>query len=249
VKARIWFLLKVLDSRPGLLCAGVMFYRENDGIPREISTCRGACVCAPSSQVERNLDSIVNATGADTRVRPYDHPPLVMGSQNRSTKGHVAFLSLGSNVGDTRHHLKAARRALAALGVSLEDASACYATEPVDFKDQPWFLNQVIRVRTDLTPMELLQTCLRTEHQQGRCREIAKGPRTLDIDILLYDDLILQDPELQIPHPQIPLRRFVLEPLAALAPRKVHPILRDTFERLLAKCPDPSRVERLEESD
>ena len=172
-----------------------------------------------------------------------------MGNHSHTTHGHVAFLSLGSNVGNTRYHLKAARQALAALGVSVEEASACYATEPVDFKDQPWFLNQVIRVHTDLAPMELLQACLRTEQEQGRCRDVAKGPRTLDIDILLYDDLILQDPELQIPHPQIPLRRFVLEPLAALAPKKVHPILRNTFERLLAKCPDPSRVERLEESD
>jgi len=172
-----------------------------------------------------------------------------MGHQDHSSKGHVAFLSLGSNVGDTRRHLKAARHALAALGVSVEEASAFYATEPVDFKDQPWFLNQVIRVSTDLTPTELLQACLRTEHEQGRRRDTAKGPRTLDIDILLYDDLILQDPELQIPHPRIPLRRFVLEPLAVLAPNEMHPVLQDTFGSLLAKCQDPSRVERLEESD
>jgi 2-amino-4-hydroxy-6-hydroxymethyldihydropteridine diphosphokinase len=199
--------------------------------------------------VERNLDSIVNATGADTRIRPYDRPSLVMGSQNQSPKGHVAFLSLGSNVGDTRCHLKTARHALAALGVSVEEASAFYATEPVDFKDQPWFLNQVIRVLTDLTPTELLQACLRTEHEQGRRRDIAKGPRTLDIDILLYDDLILRDPDLEIPHPGIPLRRFVLEPLAGLAPNKIHPVLQDTFGSLLAKCKDTSQVHRLEESD
>jgi len=199
--------------------------------------------------VERDLDSIVNATGADTRVRPYDNPWLVMGRQNHSSNGHVAFLSLGSNVGHTRNHLTKARQALAGLGVSVEEASACFATEPVDFKDQPWFLNQVIRVRTDLEPMELLQACLRTEQEQGRRRNVAKGPRTLDIDILLYDDLILEDPELQIPHPRIPLRRFVLEPLAALVPDKVHPVLQETFERLLARCEDPSRVERLEETD
>ena len=166
-----------------------------------------------------------------------------------SGRGHVAFLSLGSNRGDTWLHLRTARQALTALGVSVEEVSACYATEPVDFKDQPWFLNQVIRVRTDLTPMELLQACLRTEHEQGRRREIAKGPRTLDIDILLYDDLILQAPQLEIPHPQIPLRRFVLEPLAALAPDKVHPVLQETVAMLLARCQDPSRVQRLEETD
>jgi len=173
-----------------------------------------------------------------------------MASQSHSPgKGHVVFLSLGSNLGDTRRHLQAARQALAALGVSVEEVSACYATEPVDFKDQPWFLNQVIRVRTDLTPMELVQACLRTEHDQGRRREIAKGPRTLDIDILLYDDLILQHPQLQIPHPRIPLRRFVLEPLAALAPDKIHPVLQETVAKLLARCQDPSRVQLLEETD
>jgi 2-amino-4-hydroxy-6-hydroxymethyldihydropteridine diphosphokinase len=192
----------------------------------------------------------VNATGADTRVGPYEHPSPVMGSQSHSPgKGHVAFLSLGSNLGDTRHHLKAAREALAALGVSVEEASPCYSTEPVDFKDQPWFLNQVIRVRTDLTPMELLRACLRTEHEHGRQREIAKGPRTLDIDILLYDDLILEHSQLKIPHPRIPLRRFVLEPLAALAPDKMHPVLRDTLGRLLERCQDTSQVQRVEETD
>jgi len=173
-----------------------------------------------------------------------------MGRQGLSPNGHIAFLSLGSNVGDTRHHLKAARQEMAALGVSVEEASPCYVTEPVDFKDQPWFLNQVIRVRTDLTPIELLQACLRTESKQGRRRDVAKGPRTLDIDILLYDDLILLDhPELQIPHPRIPLRRFVLEPLAALAPNKIHPVLQETLESLLAKCPDTSEVRCLEECD
>ena len=177
-----------------------------------------------------------------------DHSLSAMGNHTPG-KEHVAYLSLGSNVGDTRHHLKVARQVLATLGMSVEKASACYATEPVDFKDQPWFLNQVIRVRTDLAPMELLQACLRTEREQGRRRDVAKGPRTLDIDILLYDDLILQDPELQIPHPRIPLRRFVLEPLAALAPSKIHPVLQDTLRNLLAKCQDNSRVERLEESD
>jgi 2-amino-4-hydroxy-6-hydroxymethyldihydropteridine diphosphokinase len=173
-----------------------------------------------------------------------------MGHQGHCPNGHVAFLSLGSNVGDTRHHLKSARQALTALGVSVEEASPCYVTEPVDFKDQPWFLNQVIRVRTDLTPLELLQACLRTEREQGRRRNVVKGPRTLDIDILLYDDLILQDPPwLQIPHPRISLRRFVLEPLAALAPEKMHPVLQDTLRNLLAKCQDTSQVKRVEESD
>jgi 2-amino-4-hydroxy-6-hydroxymethyldihydropteridine diphosphokinase len=164
-------------------------------------------------------------------------------------KRHVAFLSLGSNLGDTRQHLKAARDALGLSEVSVEEVSARYATEPVDVRDQPWFLNQVVRVCTDLSPIELLGVCLKAEQEQGRQRTLVRGPRTLDIDILLYDDLILQDPQLQIPHPRIQLRRFVLEPLAFLAPNKIHPVLRETFEKLLLKCPDTSRVERLEESD
>jgi len=173
-----------------------------------------------------------------------------MGTEARShEKGHVAFLSLGSNLGDTRIYLKAARQTLVALGVTVEDVSSFYATEPVDFKDQPWFLNQVIRVRTDLTPLELLRVCLRIETEHGRRREIAKGPRTLDIDILLYDDLILDDPQLKIPHPRILSRRFVLEPLAALAPDMVHPVVQDTLGRLLARCQDTAQVRRVEETD
>lgn len=172
-----------------------------------------------------------------------------MANQSENPEGHIAFLSLGSNLGDTCQHLKTARHALQALGILVEESSPFYVTEPVDFRDQPWFLNQVICIRTDLTPLDLLDACLKIEHEQGRRREIAKGPRTLDIDILLYDDLVLQDPRLQIPHPRIPERRFVLEPLAALAPDSVHPVLRETFERLLARCKDNSRVERLEECD
>src|SRR5262245_31560995 len=177
-----------------------------------------------------------------------DH--LVMETQSNTThKRHVAFLSLGSNVGDTRHHLESARQELMTLGVTTETASPLYATEPVDFKDQPWFLNQVIRVHTTLTPMELLEVCSKIEDKHLRQREIPKGPRTLDIDILLYDDLIVEHPQLRIPHPQIQWRRFVLEPLASLVPDERHPVLHDTFRNLLAKCQDRARVQRLEESD
>ncbi len=176
-------------------------------------------------------------------------PSLIMGSRNhRPCGGHVAFLSLGSNLGDTRQHLRSAHRALAAAGVLIEEASPYYATEPVDFEEQPWFLNQIIRVRTDLTPMQLLESCLRTEMEQDRQRGIAKGPRTLDIDVLLYDDLVLQDRRLQIPHPRMHLRRFVLEPLAVMAPGVVHPVLQETMTSLLSRCQDASQVQRLEET-
>lgn len=172
-----------------------------------------------------------------------------MASASRSSKTrHVAFLSLGSNIGDRRGHLKTACQELEALGVRVEEASPCYETEPVGFKDQPWFLNQVVRVSTDLAPRELLQACLMTEQRHGRRRDVDQGPRTLDLDILLYDDLILQDSQIEIPHPRMASRRFVLEPLAALAANWRHPVLGVTFAALLARCPDASQVRRLEET-
>jgi 2-amino-4-hydroxy-6-hydroxymethyldihydropteridine diphosphokinase len=157
-------------------------------------------------------------------------------------------LSLGSNIGDRQHHLTTALQELGALGVSVEEASPFYETEPVDFKDQPWFLNQVVRVFTDLAPTELLEACLRTEDRHGRRRDVDKGPRTLDLDILLYDDLVFQDSQLEIPHPRMASRRFVLEPLAVLAADRRHPVLGATFGTLLARCQDASRVRRLEET-
>jgi 2-amino-4-hydroxy-6-hydroxymethyldihydropteridine diphosphokinase len=142
------------------------------------------------------------------------------------------FLSLGSNVGDREANLRAAIERLPILRVS-----PTYETEPVDFTDQPWFLNLVIEIETDLSPRELLTATSRIEHELGRVRDIPKGPRTIDIDILLYGDEVIDEPDLQIPHLRMVERRFVLAPLADLAPDLRHPVTHRTVREMLDSAP------------
>jgi len=125
------------------------------------------------------------------------------------------FLSLGSNLGDRGAYLAAAREALGALpGTSLVVASRIYETAPQEHDEQPEFLNQVVLVRTGLQPRDLLTECQRIEKEHGRLREVRFGPRTLDIDILLFEGAESDDPELRLPHPRMVRRAFVLVPLA-----------------------------------
>lgn len=158
---------------------------------------------------------------------------------------HTAFIGLGSNLNDRLAHLLAARAALAEA-VHIERASPVYETEPVEVTDQPWFLNQVLRVRCRPTPLELLKLCLAIEARQGRRRLVPKGPRTIDLDLLLYDDLVLNEERegcsLIIPHPRMHLRKFVLAPLCDVAPQQVHPVLGCTIAQLLARLCDPGQV-------
>ena len=142
------------------------------------------------------------------------------------------FLSLGSNVGDREGNLRSAIEHLRVLR-----ASPIYETEPVDYTDQPWFLNLVVEIETDLAPLELLAATSRIEQELGRVRTVAKGPRTIDIDILLYGDEVIDQPGLQIPHPRMAERRFVLAPLADLAPDLRHPIMHQTIREMLAAAP------------
>jgi 2-amino-4-hydroxy-6-hydroxymethyldihydropteridine diphosphokinase len=129
--------------------------------------------------------------------------------------GRRVFLSLGSNLGDRLARLAAARDALAALpATSLLAASRIYQTGPEEQLRQPDFLNQVVCIETALEPRDLLAQCQRIETEHGRVRELRFGPRTLDIDILLYEDLESEDPELTLPHPRMMRRGFVLVPLA-----------------------------------
>lgn len=160
----------------------------------------------------------------------------------RSLGEHEIFLSLGSNLGDKRLYLREAIHELEISGVNVLQASSIYVTEPVDFTQQDWFLNQVLGASTTLLPEELLLRCLAAEQKLGRERQIPKGPRKIDIDILLYDEFVITSETLQIPHPRMHLRRFVLEPLVLLAPDLVHPVLKESFATLLAKCTDASRV-------
>jgi len=133
------------------------------------------------------------------------------------------YLSLGSNVGDREAALARALERLAAAGLRLLRISSVYETEPVDRPDQPWFLNLVVEAETELFPRMLLMRVQRIEYELGRRRAAPKGPRTIDIDILLYGDAVIRMPDLTVPHPRMSERRFVLEPLAELVPELRHP--------------------------
>jgi 2-amino-4-hydroxy-6-hydroxymethyldihydropteridine diphosphokinase len=144
-----------------------------------------------------------------------------------------AYLSLGSNIGDREANLRAALDRLQPTRVS-----PLYETEPVDYADQAWFLNLVAEVRTELTPRELLAKTQAIEQDLGRVRTIAKGPRTIDIDILLFGDTVLRESELEIPHPRMAERRFVLRPLADIAPELQHSITHRTVREMLDALAD-----------
>ncbi|MBM3948095.1 MAG: 2-amino-4-hydroxy-6-hydroxymethyldihydropteridine diphosphokinase [SAR202 cluster bacterium] len=154
---------------------------------------------------------------------------------------HDAYLGLGSNMGDRLGYLRAAVRELAAISEKAT-ASSAYETEPVGITDQPLFLNAVCHIVTRLDPWELLDTVRGIEAKYGRQRTVVGGPRTLDIDILLYDGLVMETPELTIPHPRMHQRAFVLVPLVEIAPDVVHPELKATVSALLAKLREPRGV-------
>ena len=155
------------------------------------------------------------------------------------------FLGLGSNLGRPERNLARAVDLLRAGGVEVVRASSVYRTEPVDHPGQPWFLNQVLEVRTDLDPTSLLRVAQSIEAAMKRVRTVAKGPRTIDIDILLAEDLVLEIDDLTIPHPRLALRNFVLVPLVEIAPAAVHPVLRKTAAQLLRESPDMARVGKI----
>jgi 2-amino-4-hydroxy-6-hydroxymethyldihydropteridine diphosphokinase len=152
------------------------------------------------------------------------------------------FLGLGSNVGDRELYLKRAGEELHEEGIQVLETSSLYETEPVEAPPQEWFLNSVVRVETSLTPLALLNTCLAIETRLGRVRQGFMSPRTLDIDLLLFRDEIHQAPGITVPHPRLHARRFVLVPLAEIAPEERHPVLGRTMAELLARCQDTSRV-------
>jgi 2-amino-4-hydroxy-6-hydroxymethyldihydropteridine diphosphokinase len=153
----------------------------------------------------------------------------------------MAFILAGSNLGNRGDNLAYAVKSLATAGTVLK-TSSYHETEPVGYLDQPWFLNQAIEIETSLTPSELLLCCQRIETSCGRTRTFPNAPRTLDLDILLYGDLSINRADLVIPHPRMTERRFVLEPLAQIAPDVVHPLLKKSIRSLLETCPDLSKV-------
>jgi len=147
------------------------------------------------------------------------------------------YLSLGSNVGDREHNLRTAIDRLSTPDLQVLRASPVYETEPVDYTSQRWFLNLVVEAETTLFPKMLLSRTARIEHELGRVRTVAKGPRTIDIDILLYGKAVIETATLQIPHPRMAERRFVLAPLADLAPNLRHPVTHKTVRELLDAAP------------
>lgn len=146
---------------------------------------------------------------------------------------HTVYLSLGSNVGDRRQHLNSALDLLRAAGANILRVSRVYETEPQDLRAQPRFLNLVAEAETRLFPLQLLHAIQRVERRLGRKRIVSKGPRTIDIDILLFGGSVIDTEELQIPHPRMAARRFVLEPLAELAPDLRHPLTRAPVRQML----------------
>ena len=157
-----------------------------------------------------------------------------------------AYVSLGSNIGDRAGHLLLAVRGMLAAGLCVRRLSSIYETEPVDVLNQPPFLNMVAELAgdTSYSPEQALARLLRVEYALGRTRDVAMGPRTIDLDLLLYGGETSVTEFLTLPHPRLHLRRFVLMPLAELAPELLHPTIHRTMAELLENLEDKSEVKR-----
>jgi len=155
-----------------------------------------------------------------------------------------AYLALGTNLGDRVENLKIALDLIRPQAQILK-TSSLYETEPVGVKEQPWFLNQAALVETDLPPLELLGFLKGVEQQMGRQKVELNGPRLIDLDILFYENLILETPDLVIPHPRLHLRNFVLEPLNEIAPGFIHPVLGLSLRELKSGLNSPEWAVKL----
>lgn len=157
---------------------------------------------------------------------------------------NTAYLLTGGNLGDRMAHLDQAARLIQQNCGLILQRSPVYETAAWGLNQQPAFLNQAIALQTDLTPEVLMTTLLQIETAMGRVRTVKMGPRTIDLDILLIDDLVYNTPLLTLPHPALPDRKFALAPLADIAPALVHPISGKNITQLLLECTDPLDVQK-----
>lgn len=158
----------------------------------------------------------------------------------------AVYLALGTNIGDREANLREALRRMRASGILIAKLSHLYETEPVDYLDQPWFLNAVVEAHTDLLAAQLLATLRQIESEMKSKKPFPKGPRIIDLDILLYAGDTIDTPDLQVPHPRMLERNFVLVPLAEIAPALRHPSWPASAAEFLAHSPDKSIVRRFE---
>jgi 2-amino-4-hydroxy-6-hydroxymethyldihydropteridine diphosphokinase len=145
----------------------------------------------------------------------------------------IAYISIGSNIGDREENCRKAIKLLKEKGIAVKKQSRMYETEPWGIKDQPKFINMAIEVETDKKPEELLRILKEIEKEIGRTETVKWGPRVIDLDIIFYDDLILKSQDLEIPHPLLHEREFVLKPLCEIAPEKKHPVTGKTVKEML----------------
>ncbi|HLF85510.1 MAG TPA: 2-amino-4-hydroxy-6-hydroxymethyldihydropteridine diphosphokinase [Nitrospiria bacterium] len=156
-----------------------------------------------------------------------------------------SYLGLGSNLNDRQANIAEAITRLDSVpGIVIVNRSSLYESEPIGYKDQGWFVNAVIGINTTLSPRSLLDVCLGIEDKMGRIRRTEKGPREIDIDILIYGDLTVDEAGMKIPHPSMHIRRFVLVPLLEIAPHLCHPILQKSVKALLMDLGDTGRVDK-----
>ena len=177
--------------------------------------------------------------GVKPRHLPVVVSPVTMGERAK------AFVALGANLGEREAQIERALQGLAARGIRSLRRSSLYLTEPVGGPPQDWYVNAAAELDSDLSPEGLLGACLEVERAMGRARTVRDGPRTIDIDLLLQGMEIRDGEGLVLPHPRMHLRRFVLVPLAEIAPLALHPVLGLSVSELLARCPDPSEVRAL----
>jgi len=156
--------------------------------------------------------------------------------------GKIVYIALGSNLGDRAGMLERAIAAMNSAGISVVRQSSLYVTEPVGAPGQGWFLNAVVEAETSLLPLQLLHALLKIERELGRRRLTPHGPRAIDLDILFYGSSVIRSRELEVPHPRLTERRFVLIPLAQLAPDFRHPVSHKSVNQLLAETPDRSEA-------